>query len=194
MDRPDLPTDLHNHALSGLARLNRWSGSDRILWRPIYHLAAGISDRPIRILDVACGAGDVLIGLADRARREGIVLELNGIDVSPTAIEHARRQFAAAGFTASLQQADAFAGPLPGGFDLVTCSLFLHHLTDEQAVELLRRLAAASDRLVLVNDLRAFVGRLVAGSDGMSIAHPLTGRPRRRAAFGRTCVHAGRGD
>jgi 2-polyprenyl-3-methyl-5-hydroxy-6-metoxy-1,4-benzoquinol methylase len=154
MDRPDLPAALHEQALRGLARLNWWSGSDRILWPPICRLAAEIHGRPLRVLDVACGAGDVLVGLARRARRAGIALELHGIDVSATAIDHARSRIAAAGLSAKLQQRDALGDPLPDGFDAVTCSLFLHHLANGQAVELLRRLAAATTRLVLVNDLR----------------------------------------
>jgi SAM-dependent methyltransferase len=150
MDRPDLPADQHHHALDALARLNRWSRSDRILWGPIRRLAR--SDLPLRILDVACGAGDVLIGLANRARRAGLRFELRGIDISPTAIDHARKQ--TGNLSIQFEQADALAGPLPAGFDVIISSLFLHHLTDEQAVELLRRMAAAAERLVLINDLR----------------------------------------
>jgi SAM-dependent methyltransferase len=154
MDRPDLPAAVHEHALDGLARLNRFSGSDRNLWRPIHRLASEGPERPLRILDVACGAGDVLVGLARRARRAGIALDLHGIDFSPTAIDHARRRASAAGESIHLTVADALAGPLPDGFDIVTCSLFLHHLGDDHAVDLLRRMAAATHRLVLVNDLR----------------------------------------
>jgi 2-polyprenyl-3-methyl-5-hydroxy-6-metoxy-1,4-benzoquinol methylase len=157
MDRPDLPVQLHEHALDGLTRLNRWSGSDRILWQPIRKLAAETRSRPLKVLDVACGAGDVLVGLARRARRASIALDLHGIDFSPTAIGHARRRAAAAGVASNLWQADAFAGPLPDGFDVVACSLFVHHLTDDQAVDLLKRMAAATRRLVLVNDLRRSV-------------------------------------
>jgi 2-polyprenyl-3-methyl-5-hydroxy-6-metoxy-1,4-benzoquinol methylase len=157
MDRPDLPAPLHEEALDGLARLNRFSGSDRILWRPIRRLAAQCPDRPLRILDVACGAGDVLVGLACRAGHAGISLDLHGIDFSPTAITHARRRGAAVGVSLHLREADALAGPLPDGFDVVTCSLFVHHLTDEQALDLLRRMAAATRRLILVNDLRRSV-------------------------------------
>ena len=43
--------------------------------------------------------------------------------------------------------------PLPGGFDVVTCSLFLHHLSEDDAVTVLRRMRDAAGRLVLVNDL-----------------------------------------
>jgi 2-polyprenyl-3-methyl-5-hydroxy-6-metoxy-1,4-benzoquinol methylase len=154
MDRPDLPAALHEHALDGLARLNRWSGSDGILWRPIRRLMADISDRPLRILDIACGAGDVLVALAQRAGAAGIALDLHGIDFSSTAIGHARRRAANAGISVVLQQADALVDELPSGFDVVTCSLFLHHLPEERAVDLVERMAKATRRLVLVNDLR----------------------------------------
>jgi 2-polyprenyl-3-methyl-5-hydroxy-6-metoxy-1,4-benzoquinol methylase len=156
MDRPDLPADLHNDALDGLATLNRWSGSARILWSPIRRLAGEMGGRSVRLLDVACGAGDVLVALAARGRRAGIKLELHGIDVSATAIEHTRRR--AAGLPIKLECRDALDGNLPGGFHVVTCSLFVHHLTDDQAIDLLHQMAAATERLVLVNDLRRSAG------------------------------------
>src|SRR3954454_10429298 len=118
MDRPDLPADRHDRALDGLARLNWWSGSARILWRPIRRRAAKPPGRPLRLLDVACGAGDVLAALAGRARRAGVALQLHGCDISPTALEHARRR--AAGLDVTLDRRDALAGPLPAGFDVVT--------------------------------------------------------------------------
>jgi 2-polyprenyl-3-methyl-5-hydroxy-6-metoxy-1,4-benzoquinol methylase len=154
MDRPDLPAELHEHALGGLARLNRWSGSDRIVWPPIRRLTDQVTDRPLRVLDVACGAGDVMVALARRARRAGIAIDFHAIDISATALDHARRRAAAAGVPVSFNCRDVWTGPLPGGFDAVVSSLFLHHLTVEDAIELLRRMAFATTRLLLVNDLR----------------------------------------
>lgn len=154
MDRPDLPASLHEHALTGLARLNWWSGSARILWPPIRRLAAQITDRPLRLLDVACGAGDVIVALARRASRAGIALDCLGVDISPTALAHARRRAAAAGVSVNFGRRDVLTDSPLAGFDVVTSSLFLHHLSDEQAVELLSRMAAVTTRLVLVNDLR----------------------------------------
>src|SRR5262249_5940057 len=46
--------------------------------------------------------------------------------------------------------------PLPGGYDAVICSLFLHHLEETEAVILLRRMADAAGHLVLVNDLARY--------------------------------------
>jgi SAM-dependent methyltransferase len=154
MDRSDLPAPLHEHALTGLARLNRWSRSDRILWPPIRRLAEQSADHPLRVLDVACGAGDVIVGLTRRARRAGIAIDFHAVDISPTALDHARHRVATAGASVTFERRDALAEPLPAGFDAVTSSLFLHHLAEVQAVKLLRRMAAATTRLVLVNDLR----------------------------------------
>jgi SAM-dependent methyltransferase len=162
MDQPGLPPDRHRHALRGLGRINFWSGSAGILWPPLAALARA-SARPVRVLDLASGGGDVPIRLGHRARRAGLSLVLEGCDVSPLAVEHATQQAQRRGAAVRFFVADALAGDLPAGYDAVMCSLFLHHLTQEQAVTILRRMGAAAGRLVLVNDLvRGRAGLLLA--------------------------------
>jgi SAM-dependent methyltransferase len=147
MDDPGLDPAEHRRALAGLARLNRVSDSPGVLWPAIKELARG---GPLRVLDVATGSGDVPRALAAKAARAGLAnVTFAGCDLSPTAIESAAR--AAPGLTFFVH--DALRDPLPAGYDVVTCSLFLHHLSDEDAVTLLGRLAAAAGRMVLVNDL-----------------------------------------
>ncbi len=152
MDQPGLEPDRHRQALRGLRRLNFWSGSAGVLWPSLAALARG-SPRPVRLLDLATGGGDVPICLWHKARRAGLPLVVEGCDVSPLAVEHATHEARRQGAEVRFFVADALAGDLPGGYDAVVCSLFLHHLTDEQAIALLRRMAAAAGRLVLVNDL-----------------------------------------
>ena len=155
MDQPDLAEAEHLRALAGLRRINSISRSSRLLWPDVRRLAERVRERPLRILDVACGGGDVTVGLAQLGRRQGIELAVTGCDISPVAIGQARRVAAESGLTnVEFRQQDVLREPLPDGFDVVTCSLFLHHLAHDEAVELLRRMAAAARRLVLVNDLR----------------------------------------
>src|SRR5262249_26909279 len=45
------------------------------------------------------------------------------------------------------------ADPLPTDCDVFTASLFLHHLSEDEAVALLRRMGEATRHLVLINDL-----------------------------------------
>ena len=87
--------------------------------------------------------------------RSGIESRWNvsGCDVSPTAIEHARRYAAENGAEVNFFQRDVLAEPLPEGFDVITCSLFLHHLDEGQALTLLRRMRESAGTLALVNDL-----------------------------------------
>jgi 2-polyprenyl-3-methyl-5-hydroxy-6-metoxy-1,4-benzoquinol methylase len=48
---------------------------------------------------------------------------------------------------------DAVHDRLPTGFDVVTCSLFLHHLSEEEAIALLANMEHAARHLILINDL-----------------------------------------
>jgi 2-polyprenyl-3-methyl-5-hydroxy-6-metoxy-1,4-benzoquinol methylase len=157
MDRPDLDPDLHARALHGLARINALSGSARSFWPAIRRLA------PVRVLDLACGGGDVAVRLAARAKREGVSAEFAGCDVSPTALGIATRRAASAGVAVEFFRRDLFADGPPPGYDVLTCSLFLHHLDEDQAVTLLRQMSEAAGRLVMVNDLRrSGVGLMLA--------------------------------
>ena len=150
MDQPGLDASRHTQALHGLRRINFWSRSAGILWPA---LAAQARSTPLRVLDLATGGGDVPIRLWQRAKRAGLPLTIDGCDISAVAVEHATREAERRGAAVRYFVADALTDPPPDGYDALVCSLFLHHLTDEQAVGLLRRMAAAARRLVLVNDL-----------------------------------------
>lgn len=163
MDQPGLDEAQHLRALRGLGRINRVSRSAGILWPAIAGEARQGGGEPLRVLDLASGGGDVAIGLARRARRAGLRVAIEGCDVSPAAVAFASRSAEAAGVGVRFFQLDALKDALPEGFDVLTCSLFLHHLSDDEAVELLGRMAAAARRAILINDLeRSTVGYALA--------------------------------
>jgi SAM-dependent methyltransferase len=163
MDQPGLETTQHQKALRGMARINWISASAGILWKPIRRLAEEKSGQPLRVLDVASGGGDVLIRLQRRASRGGLPITFAGADVSSSAIDYARRQAAQKDARVDFFRLDAVNSPLPADFDIITCSLFLHHLEADQAVELLRRVGQAARWMVLINDLvRSRMGYVLA--------------------------------
>jgi 2-polyprenyl-3-methyl-5-hydroxy-6-metoxy-1,4-benzoquinol methylase len=153
MDQPNLDEGQHTHALRGLERLNRWSLSARILWPPLQRLAAETLERPLRILDIATGAGDLPVSLWRKARREGMVFQIDGCDVSSRALAFARRRAEEQQADVRFFALDALNEPLPTGYDVLLSSLFLHHLDNEPARCLLQIMAAAAGRSVLINDL-----------------------------------------
>jgi 2-polyprenyl-3-methyl-5-hydroxy-6-metoxy-1,4-benzoquinol methylase len=175
MDQPGLNPADHDRALDGLARINLVSRSAGILWPPLAALSRELGSRPLRLLDLATGAGDVPIRLWQWAKRAGLSWAVSGCDVSPVAVEHARRRAAKAGAAINFFVRDALQGPALRGYDAVTCSLFLHHLDDQEGRDLLRRMAGLAGpdgagvagepaRLVLVNDL-------VRSLSGLALAH-----------------------
>jgi SAM-dependent methyltransferase len=168
MDEPDLDRSRHVRALRALARVNRVSGVAGRVWREVLDLGldAGnpVRGQPLRLLDVACGGGDVIVDVARRARSAGLPLEVHGCDVSPVALGYARRQSERAGVAVEFVVWDVLAEGLPRGYDLVCSSLFHHHLSLENAVGLLRGMGRAG-RSVLVQDLvRSKLGYVLAWS------------------------------
>src|SRR5262245_39199158 len=157
MDREDLDPDAHHQALNGFARINFISKSSRILWPPIRDLCherrkAGHT-RPVRVLDIATGGGDVPVGLWRLGQRKKLPLEVAGCDLSPIAVDHAKQTANRARADVSFFQLNLLSEPIPMGYDVVACSLFLHHLDQVQAVTVLRKMRESSGTLTLVNDL-----------------------------------------
>ena len=163
MDQPGLDPGRVSQALEGLTRINALSFSTAALWREIRAEVPADSSALLSLLDVATGAGDIPIGLLRRAHRAGIPLAVEACDKNPAMVALAAERAARAGCAIRFFVQDV-CGDLPTRrYDVVTCSLFLHHLTDEAALLLLQRLAAATGRLLLVSDLdRSLGGWLLA--------------------------------
>jgi hypothetical protein len=90
-------------------------------------------------------------------------LQIDACDVNPLAVQYSQRKATQEKAKVRFFELDALRNPLPGGYDVVVSSLFLHHLDETEAIELLRRMAAAARRMVLVNDLvRSPTGFLLA--------------------------------
>lgn len=163
MDDPALEREPHEAALRGLARINVLSRSVGVIWGSIVSMQRAASAGPLRILDIATGGGDVPIGLWRRARSAGIDVEIVGVDVSETALDVARRHATRAGAAVEFRRLDALRDDWPTGFEVVTCSLFLHHLDEADAEAFLRKAKTAARKRVVVDDLdRSRVGLLLA--------------------------------
>ncbi len=93
------------------------------------------------------------IALKRRAIRARLGVQIDGCDKSAEAVRYAQQKAKEEGVGFRFFTLDALTDTIPGGYDVVCCSLFLHHLDDAEAVGLLARMAHSTGRLVLVNDL-----------------------------------------
>lgn len=158
MDRPqpvtpELATDLRN-----LVSLNRWFGSHRLLRTFLGHwLEPGGG---YRVLDLATGAGDLPRVMVGWARRRGIRLQIDAVDANESTLAIARQ--ASGDFPEITFLRDNVLTFAPAGtYDLVYCSLALHHFSEADAVRLLRRCRELSHRCVLVADLERSLATLL---------------------------------
>lgn len=153
MDDPSIPEAVHRQALAGLARLNALSGIASLLFGRLRRLQRRNPDRPLRVFDVASGAGDLPIKWLIAARKRRVPLQVTASDLSSQAIEYQQKSARQAGVELGEYQLDCLRDPIPGGFDVVICSLFMHHLEDHECSRLLQSMQMASEQTMLVCDL-----------------------------------------
>ncbi|TWU31382.1 methyltransferase domain-containing protein [Novipirellula artificiosorum] len=153
MDQDDLPQASHQHALNGLARLNGLSGIAGVIYRRIRQLAIENKQTTLRVLDIASGSADLPIAWALRAKKDGLRLDLSTLEISSVAIEEQLKRAKRAGVTISPIQQDCLSEALPTDFEVITNSLFLHHLDDPNAIQLVRAMHAAAKERVMICDL-----------------------------------------
>lgn len=151
MDDPELDFQVHAEALRGLEKLNRISNSAESLWNEIEPLAK--EKHPLRVLDIATGAGDIPIALMKRAQKANFNIEIVGSDISADALKYASTMAQQQNVQIEFVKLNVFDDSLPPGFDVIMTSLFTHHLDPGDVTMLLQKMKAAADKKVLVNDL-----------------------------------------
>jgi len=153
MDDPSLDKREHQKALAGLARLNRFGDAPGMIWDELSGLAKTPGHGGLSILDIATGSGDVPVQLARIARKAGAILSIHACDISEYALGEAKQRATKADVEVTTFTLNAVTDQIPREYDVVMCSLFMHHLPEEAVVEVLYKMKAAARKMVLVNDL-----------------------------------------
>jgi len=140
--------------LHDIARVDRVTFAYRptISWLEKLMAAHPESTRPLRVVDVGCGYGDMLRRIHSWAAKRGNAVELTGIDLNPDAIRAAREA------TPPAQRiewivGDALSDAATGKIDVVVSSLLTHHLTDSQIVQFVQWMERTARRGWFINDL-----------------------------------------
>jgi len=151
MDRPQAISVELDRDLQRLRQLNRWFGSHSLVLRFIRSWI-----RPgdkLRVVDLATGSGDIPRLIVDYARKINAKIEIDALDQQPATLEIARK-LSADYPEISYREANILEWSSVDAYDISLCTLALHHFSNENAVQLLRRCRDLSKRFVLVSDLR----------------------------------------
>ena len=105
------------------------------------------------VLDVGAGSGELLGVIAEYARSKGRNAHLVGLDLNSLSAREIAKESAKYGEISAVQ-GDALRLPFAdAAFDFAICSLFTHHLTDEQILQLLPEMTRVTNRGIVVIDL-----------------------------------------
>src|SRR5215470_8460579 len=151
MDRAQPVSTELERDLERIRQLNRWFGSYRL----VRHFARRwvSPGARMRIVDLATGSGDIPRLIVDFARRIGAQIEIDALDRQPATLEIARKLSGSYPEITYCEANILKLNPVQR-YDIVLCTLTLHHFSEEDAVCLLRQSRELSRKFVLVSDLR----------------------------------------
>lgn len=152
MDTPGIPTSLLQHNLGELDILNRYFGGHSISLEGIRKLMTD-HKKTYHIADLGCGSGDVLKYIARWARSNSFKVELTGVDINPDAIAYLEEKCLAYPEIKGVVSSYKDYLPVVPDLDIVHCSLFCHHLNEDELLEFFRHLKNSSCGFV-INDLQ----------------------------------------
>lgn len=153
MDDFAMEGEILRDALDKIASINKLLGGNAVTLDGVQQLLKNTNqNRPIRIIDIGCGNGDMLRTLADYAKQKQLNFELIGIDANQFTINHAR-QLSVNYSNISYQCEDIFEDQIAES-DIILCTLTLHHFKDQEIINLLTRFKKAVSLGMVINDLQ----------------------------------------
>lgn len=152
IDYPDVNRELLHKNLHELDLLNRFTRGHKVSVTALKRLLSA-SHREYNIVDLGCGSGDTLKYMAKWARKNNISAHFTGIDNNPDVIEYLQKHCKDypeivginIGYKEYLAQGNRA--------DVFHCSLFCHHLKDNELVDLLVQFNKQASIGFIINDL-----------------------------------------
>ena len=154
MDDFKLEGDELKDALDKIAKINQLLGGNQLTLQGVQDLMEKIpKPNEIIIIDVGCGNGDMLRTLADFGLKNKLKFQLIGIDANNFTVNHAQK-LSENYPNISYRCEDIFDKSFNElKYDIVLCTLTLHHLKDNEIMQLLRIFYANATIGIVINDL-----------------------------------------
>ncbi|MFT7031667.1 MAG: 2-polyprenyl-3-methyl-5-hydroxy-6-metoxy-1,4-benzoquinol methylase [Cyclobacteriaceae bacterium] len=142
-----------DQTLRELERVNALLGGNYVSTGGIGKLLSGQMAKEYHIADLGCGGGDMMMFLSKWGERNGHNLKFSGIDANPAIVDFAQKNtntfknikyYPLNIFSAEFRSLN---------LDIIHCSLFTHHFTEEELIPLFQQLLNQSNLGLIINDL-----------------------------------------
>jgi hypothetical protein len=154
MDSPQADPRVLADSLRFIRRINTALGYTRSTLHHLKHFSRNWKPgERIRIIDFATGSADVPLAVVRWGRKRGFDVQVVGIDLHENTCRNAEAESRAEP-RVRIVRADALNLPFePGSFDYAISGLFLHHLSENEAVSALMAMDRIARRGIIVGDL-----------------------------------------
>lgn len=143
-----------NQTLRELEIINRWLGGNQVTLEGLQLLLKNHrADVAVSITDLGCGGGDMLKLIADWGKKKRIKTRLTGVDANPNIIAFASaysKAYPEITFEITNILSEEFQ---KRKFDVVLATLFTHHFSDHELVEMLKALKHQAQIGIVINDI-----------------------------------------
>lgn len=152
MDDFECHGEVVHQTLRELHNINTYLGGNQLSVNALKKLCNTRVDKRYSVADIGCGGGEMLRVFDQWSHKANINLDLVGIDANQHIIDYANKHVNAPNI--SFQCLDILSPEFQTQeFDIIHCSLFLHHFTGDQIVSLLQQLKHQARVGIIVNDL-----------------------------------------
>jgi 2-polyprenyl-3-methyl-5-hydroxy-6-metoxy-1,4-benzoquinol methylase len=154
MDDFQMEGDVLREALDKIAQINQLLGGNKLTLRGAAKLLKKVpASNQVTIVDVGCGNGDMLRRLADFGFQNNLNLQLIGIDANRFTVNYAAdlsRKYSNITYRCEDVFDESFSEMK---YDIVLCTLILHHFKNEDIIKLLALFNKNSKLGFVINDL-----------------------------------------
>jgi 2-polyprenyl-3-methyl-5-hydroxy-6-metoxy-1,4-benzoquinol methylase len=139
--------------LSELKQVNRLLGGNKVLTNALSILIKRYPQPHYDIADIGCGGGDMARVMSEWAKRNKVSITVHALDANPNIINMAKENLKDLD-NVVFHTADVFDASFAGKkLDIVTCTLFTHHFTDEELVRMFKGFRNKAKLGLIINDL-----------------------------------------
>jgi ubiquinone/menaquinone biosynthesis C-methylase UbiE len=179
MQRVDAPEILDSDAcspreaqavLAAIGRVNRWFGGVATTQKMVSRVIQAAGVNRLSMLEVAAGSGELPEIVRHKLARRGIQLDVTLLDMAHCHLPGGEYAIGNNAKHNPRVVGDALRLPFKdGAFDVVSCSLFVHHLRPQQVQQFVPEALRVCRRAVLMNDLVRHPLHLAAAFAGFPI-------------------------
>lgn len=155
MDNFDMEGNILKDALDKIAKINQFLGGNKVTLEGVKNI---LKQHPVKdkitIVDIGCGNGDMLRLMADYLEKNNIKCDLVGIDANQFTVDYAKKKSVNYP-NITYRCEDVFSNSFEKlEYDIVLCTLTLHHFKDEEIIDLLNVFKANAKMGIVINDLQ----------------------------------------